>query len=122
MSNQEIVELAGNCFNHEIMNQITNNRFVYNLLHGEFNGYSKLSVEAKNVIDFASELLRHTMIFRSEYSDYENQGYNWDAGYAQLKGLWKYRLPDDFKEFRQLYKTLEDRMRPLVYELGFLMR
>ena len=29
---------------------------------------------------------------------------------------------DDFKEFRQLYKNLEDRMRPLVYELGFLMK
>ena len=31
-------------------------------------------------------------------------------------------MEKDFKEFRQLYKNLEDRMRPLVYELGFLMK
>ena len=29
---------------------------------------------------------------------------------------------EEFKEFRDLYKTMEDRMRPLVYELGFLMK
>ena len=29
---------------------------------------------------------------------------------------------EEFKEFRQLYKNLEDRMRPLVYELGFLLK
>jgi hypothetical protein len=47
---------------------------------------------------------------------------SWDAGYAQLKLLWKQYYAEDFKEFRELYKNLEDRMRPLVYELGFLMK
>jgi hypothetical protein len=47
---------------------------------------------------------------------------SWDAGYAQLKLVWKEYFQEEFKEFRQLYKNLEDRMRPLVYELGFLKK
>jgi hypothetical protein len=31
-------------------------------------------------------------------------------------------LTEQFKEFRAKYKVLEDKMRPLVYELGFLLK
>ena len=55
-------------------------------------------------------------------ADDTNHLNSWDAGYAQLKLVWKEYFPDEFKEFRQLYKNLEDRMRPLVYELGFLLK
>ena len=45
---------------------------------------------------------------------------SWDAGYAQLKKLWKEHFKEEFKEFRDLWKSFQDRMRPQVYELGFL--
>jgi hypothetical protein len=59
---------------------------------------------------------------REVFANDENHLKSWDAGYAQLKLLWKQYYAEDFKEFRELYKNLEDRMRPLVYELGFLMK
>jgi hypothetical protein len=123
MSNEEIIEIAGQCFNHEIMSQNNQeNRFVYTKLFGEEKLYEKLSQDSKLVLDVATQLIRDTFIYRSEYSNYENQANNWDAGYSQLKKLWKQKFPNDFENFRKLYKTLEDRMRPLVYELGFLMK
>lgn len=122
MSNSEITELAGNVYYHEMMNQLSENRFLHDLLFGKQRIYDKLSNDAKQVLDSASDLIRNTMIFREDYGNYENQSYNWDSGYSQLKNLWKEKLPDDFMEFRQHYKTLEDRMRPLVYELSFLMK
>lgn len=44
----------------------------------------------------------------------------WDAGWYQIKVLAKEYIPDTLKQFDKLYKQLEDRMRSLVYELGFL--
>ena len=44
----------------------------------------------------------------------------WDCGYYQLKALWKEYMPEQYKEFQTLYKALADKMRPMVYELGFL--
>lgn len=29
-------------------------------------------------------------------------------------------MKDDFEEFKLLYKKLSDKIRPMVYELGFL--
>ena len=98
------------------------NRHVYNLLFGEERIYDKLSPDTKLVLDKASELVRKSVQARQLISDNENHLDSWDAGYAQLKLVWKEYFSEDFKEFRQMYKNLEDRMRPLVYELGFLMK
>ena len=98
------------------------NRHVYNLLFGEDRIYDKLSPDAKLVLDKASELVRKSIQARQLMSDNENHLDSWDAGYAQLKLVWKEYFYEDFKEFRQMYKNLEDRMRPLVYELGFLIK
>ena len=123
MSNHEIIELAGQSFNHEMMEQIGQpNRFVFDKLFGDEKLYEKLSEDSKIVLDIATQFIRDTFIFRSDYSDYDNQSYNWDSGYSQLKKLWKQKFPVDFENFRKSYKNLEDRMRPLVYELGFLMK
>jgi hypothetical protein len=62
------------------------------------------------------------MEMRQVMANDENHLNSWDAGYAQLKLVWKEYFPEQFKEFRQLFKNMEDRMRPLVYELGFLMK
>ena len=97
-------------------------RYVYKLLFGEERIYDKLSDDAKAVLDKASELVRVSMEMRQVMANDENHLNSWDAGYAQLKLVWKEYFPEEFKEFRKLYKNLEDRMRPLVYELGFLVK
>ncbi len=84
--------------------------------------YDKLSPDAKLVLDKATELVEKSMELRQVMANEENHLNSWDAGYAQLKLVWKEYFQEDFKEFRQLYKNLEDRMRPLVYELGFLKK
>jgi hypothetical protein len=123
MPNSKIRDCAGDVYNHSISEQYcTEERFVYKKLFGEERLYDNLSEDAKQVIDIATELIIETMSEREYFSTYENQSYNWDAGYSQLKKMWKQILPEKFDEFRQLYKNLENRMRPLVYELGFLIK
>jgi hypothetical protein len=124
MSKEEIMELANNSNYNELYSdaRTDNNRYVHNLLFGEENIYEQLSPDAKLVLDKATELVRMSMTMRSHFADDNNHLNSWDAGYAQLKLLWKEYFPEEFKEFRQLYKNLEDRMRPLVYELGFLLK
>ena len=46
----------------------------------------------------------------------------WDAGWYQIKLILKLFFQDDLREFTKKYKEFEDRMRPLVYELGFLRK
>lgn len=123
LSNREIRECAGQVFNHVISEQYSQEeRYVYTKLFGKERLYDYLSDDSKVVLNIATELLKESMVNRETYSSYENQANNWDAGYSQLKGLWKFYNEDKFKEFRRLYKVMEDRMRPLVYELGFLMK
>jgi hypothetical protein len=100
----------------------TDDRHVYKLLFGEERIYDKLSDDAKVVLDKATELVERSMELRQVIANNENHLDSWDAGYAQLKLVWKEYFQEDFQEFRQLYKNLENRMRPLVYELGFLMK
>jgi hypothetical protein len=97
-------------------------RYVHKLLFGQERIYDKLSPDAKLVLDKATELVEKSMDVRKLISDDTNHLNSWDAGYAQLKLVWKEYFSDEFKEFRQLYKNMEDRMRPLVYELGFLIK
>ena len=97
-------------------------RHVYKLLFGEERIYDKLSDDAKAVLDKATELVERSMELRQVMANDENHLNSWDAGYAQLKLVWKEYFQEDFTEFRRLYKIMEDRMRPLVYELGFLMK
>jgi TRAP-type mannitol/chloroaromatic compound transport system substrate-binding protein len=97
-------------------------RHVYKLLFGEERIYDKLSEDAKSVLNKATELVELSMEMRQVMANDENHLNSWDAGYAQLKLVWKEYFPEQFKEFRQLFKNMEDRMRPLVYELGFLMK
>jgi hypothetical protein len=124
ISKEEMMELANNNNYNELYvdARTDNNRYVHNLLFGEQNIYEQLSPDAKLVLDKATELTRMSMTMRSHFADDNNHLNSWDAGYAQLKLVWKEYFPEEFKEFRQLYKNLEDRMRPLVYELGFLLK
>ena len=106
-----------------------NNRFIYNTLFVKTGSvfqlndvYNKLSPDAKHVLDLATSLLENSMGIRQmvaqQHPEYHLDA--WDAGYAQLKLVWKEYLKDEYKAFRDAYKTLEDRLRPMVYTLEFL--
>ena len=124
MSRDRMKELADDMGYDELYNdaRTASDRHVYKLLFGEERIYDKLSPDTKAVLDKATELVELSMEMRQVMANDENHLNSWDAGYAQLKLVWKEYFPEQFKEFRQLYKNLEDRMRPLVYELGFLMK
>lgn len=124
MSKDEMLNLANDNNYTELYSdaRTSPNRHVYNLLFGEERIYDKLSPDTKLVLDKATELVRKSMPMRQIMADDQNHLNSWDAGYTQLKLVWKEHYTEEFKEFRQLYKNLEDRMRPLVYELGFLMK
>jgi hypothetical protein len=124
MSKEEIVNLANNNNYTELYNdaRTDSDRYVYNLLFGEQRIYDQLSDEAKDVLDCGTNLVRLSFGMRRNFADDTNHLNSWDAGYAQLKLLWKEYYPEQFKEFRDKYKVLEDKMRPMVYELGFLKK
>lgn len=124
MSSERMKELADQNGYDELYNdaRTSSDRYVYKLLFGEERIYDKLSPDAKAVLDKATELVERSMELRQVMANDENHLNSWDAGYAQLKLVWKEYFQEEFKEFRQLYKNLEDRMRPLVYELGFLKK
>jgi hypothetical protein len=124
MSVDKMKEIADQNGYDELYNdaRTSPDRYVHKLLFGEERIYDKLSPDAKLVLDKATELVEKSMELRQVMANDENHLNSWDAGYAQLKLVWKEYFTEDFKEFRQLYKNLEDRMRPLVYELGFLKK
>jgi hypothetical protein len=124
MSKEEMVNLANNNNYTELYNdaRTDSDRYVYNLLFGEQRIYDQLSDEAKDVLDSGTNLVRLSFAMRRNFANDTNHLNSWDAGYAQLKLLWKEYYPEQFKEFRAKYKVLEDKMRPMVYELGFLLK
>ena len=124
MSKEELMGISNQNNYNELYNdaRIDSDRYVYNLLFGEERVYDELSDEAKDVLDSATNLVRLSFEMRKNFANETNHLNSWDAGYAQLKLLWKEHYPEQFKVFRDKYKILEDKMRPLVYELGFLLK
>jgi len=121
MSRKEMMSLAnenGNDACYQDAN-VSTDRYVYNILQN-----ITLSEEAQLVLDKACELVRKTFKYRMMF-DEDNENYqinNWDCGWYQIKALAKEYAKDDFEEFKTLYKKLGDKMRPMVYELGFLIK
>lgn len=124
LSKNQMMNLADQVGYDNLYNdaRTADDRHIYKLLFGEERIYDQLSDDAKLVLDKATELVERSIELRQVMASYENHLDSWDAGYSQLKLVWKEYFTEDFKEFRQLYKNLEDRMRPMVYELGFLMK
>ena len=83
---------------------------------------TQLSPEAQAVLDKARELTIATMPYRNLF-DQEHPEYqilNWDCGWYQIKAVVKQYMPKEYDAFSELYKRLADKMRPMVYTLGFL--
>lgn len=127
MSVKDIEKLAGGEFSTADINTAIEDdievfgkeRFVYKKLQTV-----TLSPDAQAVLDKATELVKSSFKYRKEFNQ-KNPDYHintWDAGWYQIKGMLKQYDPEGLKQFNELYKKLEDRMRPLVYELGFLYK
>ena len=101
----------------DIQNYAETERFVYTKLEKV-----TLSKDSQKILDKAKELIISSFKYRNAFNE-EHPEYHintWDAGWYQIKGMLKEYMPEELKEFNILYKQFEDRMRPLVYELGFL--
>ena len=122
MSKSEMESLANEHNLDAVYNdaRTSSERFVYEKLQS-----ITLSAEAQIVLDKASELIRKSFKYREMFSE-EHTEYQldkcWDAGWYQIKALLKEYMKDELKEFQTLYKALVDKMRPQVYELGFLKK
>ena len=122
MGRKEMMELAG-AYEYYDMIKTTfddEDRYAYELLEGKVG--EKLSNEGKAVLDYARNLLSDSMKDRSSFNT-EHPELNimcWDAGYYQLRPLWKQYYPERLKEFRLLYKKLASKLRKQVYALGIL--
>lgn len=126
MGREKILEFAEEHNFDEIYqdSKFDKDRYVHNLLFGEEKIYDKLSPDAREVLDMATNLMEKSFDMRKIVSE-EHPEYHlnsWDAGYAQMKLVWKDYFPEEFKDFRDKYKEFNDRLVPMVYELGFLLK
>jgi hypothetical protein len=58
------------------------------------------------------------MVMHSSNPEYHLN--TWDAGYAQIKLVWRKNFPAQFKDFSSAVKELREHLSPKVYEFGFL--
>lgn len=123
MSKQELEDLANTYSNQECYNDVhtDSDRYVYKYLQEH---YDELSDDAKEVLESAKELVRKSFKYRAMFDEEESkyQINNWDCGWYQIKAMLKMYMPDDLKAFQVKYKAFANRLRPLVYELGFLKK
>ena len=88
--------------------------------------YDDLSSDARAVLDYARELTlemynkKYRDAFNADHPEYHIN--TWDSGWYQVKGMLKEYKPEELKKFDAMYKSFSDRLRPLVYELGFLKK
>ena len=121
MSREQMMNLANENENDDLYNDCLNgeDRFVYRWLkeHSE-----ELSPMAKSVLDKAIELVVFSMKYRPIFNE-DNEQYqinNFDCSWYQIKAMLKVYMPNELKEFNELYKAFAEQLRPMVYELGFL--
>ena len=117
MSRERVMQLTNDIYEIYEDARTAEERFVYKKLQG-----IKLSKEAQAVLDKAIELTEKSFKFRTVFNDDypEYQILNWDCGWYQIKALLKQYMPKELKEFDALFKQLSNKMRPMVYDLGFL--
>ena len=123
MSKDTMMDLANEHHDDFMFNdaRTSKERYVFALLQKP-EVQQHLSDTAKQLLSMATEMtiksMKYRTLFESDHPDYHI--HTWDAGYYQLKNLWKEYLPEDFKRFRDLFKQFGNELRPLVYSLGFL--
>ena len=123
MSRDEMKALANEHHNNDVYSDADTDseRYVYKYIQEHKD---KFSPDALAILNAACELVKKSFKLRDLYNQEhpEIQVNHWDAGWYQIKQMLKAFMPDDLKEFRKNFKTFESRLRPLVYELGFLRK
>lgn len=121
MPTAKMQELANNNRYDEMYQdaQCVDDRFVCKWLNEH---KAEISPEAQAVLDYTTTLVEQSMKYRNVFNE-DNENYqimNFDCGWYQIKGMLKEYMPNELKQFNDLYKKLAEKMRPLVYEVGFL--
>lgn len=121
MPTAKMQELANNNRYDEMYQdaQGVDDRFVCKWLNDHKR---EISPEAQAVLDYATTLVEQSMKYRNVFNE-DNENYqimNFDCGWYQIKGMLKEYMPNELKQFNDLYKKLAEKMRPLVYDVGFL--
>ena len=122
-SKEEMMQLANEHHFYEMYSDAKNDNTGESYL-ATIIGKLKFSDKAVKVLELADELLKDSMDHREEfhYSNDEKNLQAWDSGYYQLKFLWREKHKILHAKFQKAYKELEEQMRPMVYELGFLKK
>lgn len=83
-----------------------------------------LSPDAQHVLDLLDALWVKSLPFRESYAAGKPELHlgSWDAGVYQLKHLFRDLFPEEWKELQTAHKALAERLKPGVYEFGFLLR
>lgn len=121
-SKYNLMKYADDFYNKETYNDAESEEkevFIYELL-----STLSFSKEAEDVLVYAKKLLKDSFIYRKEFSktNPQYQLCNWDAGWYQIKALLNEYMKDELKVFKEKFRVLENKMRPMVYELGFLLK
>lgn len=97
-------------------------RFVYTEIERIKSEDITFSKEALDLLSFANQLVENSFKYR-KFMHNEREEYHlhsWDCGWAQLKLVYKEYMKEYMKQFLELRKLLADKLRPKVYEFGFL--
>jgi hypothetical protein len=99
-------------------------RFVYTEIERIKLEAISFSQEALDLLECFKSLVEQSMpqrkLMHSQHEEYHLNA--WDAGYAQCKIFLKEHCAKEFKVFDGLRKALADKLRPKVYEFGFLYK
>jgi hypothetical protein len=121
MSNKEMKDLADQYNFKELYDdadEFYQDRFIYKRL-----SELTLSPDAQEILEELRKLTRDSMKYR-ELAHQEDEKYHlncWDAGWYQIRmGILKKYMKEELKEFMVKFKQFESRLRPMVYEFGFL--
>lgn len=123
MSIEDIEKLADEFRNEEIYwdcKKHNKEKFMYSNVITKLN----FSYEAKNVLESASKLVKESFKYRNDFNlIYPKYNINsWDAGWYKIKGMLKIYMKKDLNVFNKSIRELEEKMRPMIYELGFLIK
>ena len=122
MSKEEIMDLANEYNMDDVYEdaKTSDERYVYKYIQEHKKEFSQEALDVLNkAIELTKKSFKYRQLFADEHPEYQLEKC-WDAGFYQLKAIWKEYMKDDFEEFRKLYRVLSDKMRPMVYTLGFL--
>ena len=83
-----------------------------------------LSPEARDVLAQLDALWLASLPMREAFASGRPELHllAWDAGVYQLKHLWREHFPAEWEALREAQRRLADRLRPGVYDFGFLLR